>query len=72
MGSNFDRFFANLPKLAPAKICSPEVSPSGGIINSSTSFRVVAISLIGDFISTPPLYEYLEKYPPPLQLSTKE
>ena len=36
----------------------------GGITNSSTSFRVVAIVPVGHFITTLPLDENLEKYPP--------
>ena len=44
---------------------------------SSTSFTVVAIFWVDDSITTPPLYESLEKYPPPanltpLQLNTRE
>ena len=35
-----------------------------GSINSSISFRVFLIFLVGHFIITPPLYENLEKYPP--------
>ena len=52
--------------------------PFVGMINFSTSFRVVAIFPVGHFITTPPLYENLEKYSPPLliqplvHLSTKE
>ena len=38
--------------------------PSGGIINSSTSFGVVAIFPVGHFITTPLLCQNLEKSPP--------
>ena len=37
---------------------------SGGIINSSTFFRVVAIFPVGHFITTPLFYENLQKYQP--------
>ena len=38
--------------------------PSGRIINFSTSFRVVVMSAVVHFITTHPLYQHLEKYPP--------
>ena len=41
------------------------ITPSGGIINFSISFRVVVNCLVGHFTTTPPLHEDLEKYPPP-------
>ena len=45
----------------PSNFCS---TSAGGIIHSSTSFRVVAIFAADHFITTPLLYENLEKYPP--------
>ena len=44
------------------------LTTTGGIINSSTSFRVVVIFPVGHFITTPLLYENPEKYPPPANL----
>ena len=37
---------------------------AGGIINSSTSFMAVVIFPVSHFITTPPLYQNLEQYPP--------
>ena len=41
------------------------LAPSCGIISSSTFLRVAVIFAAGYFITTPPLYDNLEKYPPP-------
>ena len=45
------------------------LTPSGGIINSSTSFRVVVIFVVGHFITTPLLYENVGKFSAPLLIS---
>ena len=42
------------------------LTPPGGIVNSSTFFRVVAYFPVGHFITSPPLHDNLEKYPSPL------
>ena len=53
-----------LPNVCQVEHCLLRLAPYDGTIQSFSHFRVVSIFPVGHFITTPPLYENLEKYPP--------